>query len=119
MSRARIAMIHVVLPLVLGAGSYIVLRSWVPLLGAHRALWAGAPAVIRHHAADALWGWALGGFVSVVWLEQPRSLRVAWTLIAAGLAAAIEVLQGLSKDGARSIAQISSFRWEPCSLQRS
>jgi hypothetical protein len=94
-SRARIAMIHVALPLVLGAGSYIVLRSWVPLLGAHAALWAGAPALLRHHAADALWGWALGGFVTVVWLEQPRILRIAWTLVAAGLAAAIEVSQGV------------------------
>jgi hypothetical protein len=76
--------LHVALPLALGAASYIVFRS---------PLWSTAPHALRDHFADVAWGWSLGGFVSVMWLDQKRSHRVAWTLAAALVAASYECLQ--------------------------
>ena len=93
MNRGRLAAKHVALPLALGVASYVVLRASLPLWPAHRALWAHAPAVLRDHFADAAWGWALGGFVSVVWLGERASLRAAWVFAAAAVAAGVECLQ--------------------------
>jgi len=92
-SRLRACLIHVAMPLALGVASYVVLRSWVPIIGVHAALWTSAPSLLRDHFADAAWGWALGGFVSVMWLEEPRAYRLLWTLAAAALAAALEAMQ--------------------------
>jgi hypothetical protein len=92
-TRARIAWLHVVLPLVLGAASYVVLRSSVPLLGPHAPLWPGAPAVVRDHFADAAWAWALGAFVSTMWRGERAARRLAWTAGAALVAVLVECLQ--------------------------
>jgi hypothetical protein len=95
-SRAAAYAAMVALPLALGVASYAVLRSWVPLVGAHAALWPTAPRVLRDHFADAAWGFALGAFVSLVWLDQKRAHRLAWVAIAALAAAGIELLQSAS-----------------------
>jgi hypothetical protein len=90
---------------VLGAASYFVLRSWAPFYGAHVALWPAAPRALRDHFADAAWGWALGGFVSMMWLDQKRSHRIAWTLAAAAIAAAYEIFLGGKFDRIDLVAQ--------------
>jgi hypothetical protein len=89
-SRLRVAVIHVAIPLVLGALSYVALRSWIPILGAHAALWHSPPALLRDHFADAAWGWALGGFVSVMWQGERRTHLALWTVAAAVVAAGLE-----------------------------
>ncbi len=91
--RSLVFGVHVALPLALGAASYLVLRSWAPIVGAHAALWPAAPRALRDHFADAAWGWALGGFVSAMWLDGRRAQRLAWTLAAAFIAAGWELLQ--------------------------
>jgi len=108
-TRARIAALHVALPLALGAASYVVFRSWVPLYsahwGAHAALWPNAPRALSDHFADAAWGWSLGGFVMVVWFDQERAHRVAWTFVAASVAAAYEIFLGGRFDRVDLVAQ--------------
>lgn len=98
-SRLRIAVIHVAVPLVLGAATYVALRSWVPLIGVHGALFRSAPALLRDHFADAAWGWALGGFVSVMWLGEKRIYLALWTVAAVMLAAGLELLQAAARWG--------------------
>jgi hypothetical protein len=95
-SRAAAYVAMVAFPLALGVASYVVLRSWVPLVGAHAALWPTAPHLLRDHFADAMWGFALGAFVSLVWLDQKRAHRLAWVALAALAAAGIEFLQSTS-----------------------
>ncbi len=95
----------VALPLALGALSYVVLRSWIPLLGAHAALWPGAPRALRDHFADAMWGVSLGGFVSLVWADGSRAHRLAWVGVAALAAAGVELLQFGSFDWADLVVQ--------------
>ncbi len=89
--RAYVAM--VALPLALGAASYVVFRTWAPLVGVHAALWPTAPRVLRDHFADAMWGFALGAFVSLVWVDQKRAHRLAWVAVAVLAAASVELLQ--------------------------
>jgi hypothetical protein len=86
----------VALPLGLGVASYVVLRAWVPLLGAHAALWPTAPHALRDHFADATWGFALGAFVSLVWADAARAHRLGWIAVAALAAAGVELLQSTS-----------------------
>jgi hypothetical protein len=93
-TRGRIVALHVALPLALGVASYAVLRAEIPGLVALRApLWPDAPAALRDHFADGAWGWALGAFVSVVWLGERAPRRAAWVAAAALLAAGVECLQ--------------------------
>ena len=96
MRHARIVALHVALPLALGALSYVVLRDrWplIPPLWRSGALWKGAPAVLRDHFADAAWGWALGGFVSWMWLGEKARRRATWLAVAALVAGGVECLQ--------------------------
>ena len=93
MNRGKLAAKHVALPLALGALSYLVWRSALPMWPSHVALWKGAPAVLRDHFADGAWGWALGGFVSIVWLGERASRRAVWIGLAALVAAGVECLQ--------------------------
>lgn len=95
-SRAAAYVALVVLPLMLGVVSYVVLRSWVPLVGAHPALWPTAPRALRDHFADSMWGFALGAFVSLLWLDQKRAHRLAWVALAALAAGGFELLQSTS-----------------------
>jgi hypothetical protein len=99
-TRPQTAAIHVALPLLLGAASYIALRSWVPLVGAHAPLWPDAPAMLRDHFADAAWGWALGAFVAVMWRGERLAHRLLWTLAAIIVAAAVELVQSRGGWGA-------------------
>ena len=93
MTRTTLVALHVALPLTLGAASYVVLRARLPLLGAHAALWPTAPALLRDHFADAAWGWALGAFVSALWLGEKAARRAVWIAGAALVAAGVECLQ--------------------------
>lgn len=93
MTRTGIVALSVGLPLLLGVASYVVLRAEIPVLGAHAPLWPHAPAALRDHFADAAWGWALGAFVSAMWLGEKTSRRVVWIAGAAIVAAAVECLQ--------------------------
>jgi hypothetical protein len=86
-SRLRIAVIHVAVPLVLGAATYVALRSWVPLIGVHGALFRSAPALLRDH------------FVSVMWLGEKRIYLALWTVAAVMLAAGLELLQAAARWG--------------------
>jgi hypothetical protein len=88
------AVLHVGLPLVVGGASYLVMRSWVPLLGVHAPLWPHAPSLLRDHLADASWGWALGAFVTLMWMGERRVHRVGWTIAAASAAAMLELVGG-------------------------
>ncbi len=102
--------LHVALPLALGAASYIVLRSWAPVIGAHAPLWPHAPRMLRDHFADAAWGWALGAFVSLMWRGEKRAHRAVWIVLAACVAAGFELLQSThitlgAFDGADLVAQ--------------
>lgn len=93
MTRARIAAKHVALPLALGVLSYALLRTSVPFWPGHVAVWKTAPALLRDHFADGAWGWALGGFVAVMWLGERPSRRTLWVGAAAFVAAAVECMQ--------------------------
>ncbi len=106
--RFRIALLHVVLPLVLGSASYIVLRTWAPLIGVHAALWPHAPALVRDHFADAAWGWALGGFVAAMWVGESPKHRIVWTLAAAVVAACFELMQWRAFDAVDLVVQTSA-----------
>jgi len=77
--RALLAAVTIALPLVLGVGSYLV-RARLPL-------------VLRGHFADGAWGFALGAFVALVWMDQKSSVRALWVAGAATFAAAWECLQ--------------------------
>ena len=77
--RAVLAAATIVLPLALGIGSYVV-RARLPL-------------VLRGHFADGAWGFALGAFVALVWMDQKSSVRALWIAGAALFAAAWECLQ--------------------------
>jgi hypothetical protein len=83
----------VALPLALGILSYVVFRAWVPFVGAHAALWPTAPHALRDHFADAMWGFALGAFVSLMWSNAKRAHRLAWLGAAMLTAAGMELLQ--------------------------
>ncbi len=93
MTRGSLAAKHVALPLALGVLSYVLLRGALPLWPAHVAVWASAPSALRDHFADGAWGWALGGFVAVVWLDAPARVRWAWVSAAAVVAGGVECLQ--------------------------
>jgi hypothetical protein len=77
--KRALAAVTIVLPLVLGAGSYVV-RSRLPL-------------VLRGHFADGAWGFALGAFVALVWMNENRLVRASWIAAAAAFAAIWECLQ--------------------------
>jgi len=77
--RALLAAVTIALPLVLGVGSYLV-RARLPL-------------VLRGHFADGAWGFALGAFVALVWMDEQRSVRALWIAGAASFAAMFECLQ--------------------------
>ncbi|HEY1957024.1 MAG TPA: hypothetical protein VGH28_15500 [Polyangiaceae bacterium] len=93
MTRGKLAAKHVALPLALGALSYLVWRSALPFWPSHVALWKSAPSVLRDHFADGAWGWALGAFVSIVWLGERTPRRAAWIGVAALVAGGVECLQ--------------------------
>jgi hypothetical protein len=91
---ARRLLIFVALPLVLGAASYVLWRTYVPLLGLpHRPLWPSAPAALRDHFADAAWGFAVGAFVASIWQGGPRAIRWAWYGVGLAVCAGVECLQ--------------------------
>jgi hypothetical protein len=77
--RVVLAAVTIALPLVLGAASYAT-RARLPL-------------VLRGHFADGAWGFALGAFVALVWLDQKASHRAVWIAAAAAFAAGFECLQ--------------------------
>ena len=77
--RALLAAVTIALPLALGAASYVV-RARLPL-------------VVRGHFADGAWGFALGAFVALVWMNEKRSARALWLAGAASFAAILECLQ--------------------------
>jgi hypothetical protein len=77
--RVVLAALTIALPLVLGASSYVV-RARLPL-------------VLRGHFADGAWGFALGAFVALVWMNEKRSVRALWIAAAAAFAAMWECLQ--------------------------
>src|SRR5438270_11204667 len=77
--KGALAVGMIALPLALGAASYAV-RPWLP-----RSL--------HDHFADGAWGFALGAFVSLVWMEQKTLHRVSWIVAAASFAAGWECLQ--------------------------
>jgi hypothetical protein len=77
--RALIAAVTIVLPLALGVASYVV-RARLPL-------------VVRGHFADGTWGFALGAFVALVWMNEKPAVRASWIAAAAGFAAIWECLQ--------------------------
>jgi hypothetical protein len=77
--RAALAATTIALPLALGAASYVV-RARLPI-------------VLRGHFADGAWGFALGAFVALVWMNEKRSSRALWIAGAAALAAIYECLQ--------------------------
>ena len=77
--RAVLASMTIALPLALGAASYVV-RARLPLfMGAH--------------FADGAWGFALGAFVALVWMNEKTSARATWIAAAAAFAALWECLQ--------------------------
>ena len=78
-TRAAVAAVTIALPLALGALSYVV-RARLPL-------------ALRGHFADGAWGFALGAFVALVWMDQKASVRAAWLAGAAAFAAIYECLQ--------------------------
>ena len=77
--RVALAALTIALPLALGVLSYAV-RPRLPL-------------VVRGHFADGAWGFALGAFVALVWMDQKRSHRALWIAVAAAFAALWECLQ--------------------------
>ena len=77
--RAVLAAATIGLPLALGVVSYVV-RARLPL-------------VLRGHFADGAWGFALGAFVALVWMDQKSSVRALWIAGAAAFAAMFECLQ--------------------------
>jgi hypothetical protein len=77
--RAVLAATTIALPLALGAASYVV-RARLPI-------------VLRGHFADGAWGFALGAFVALVWMNEKRSVRALWIAAAAAFAASYECLQ--------------------------
>jgi hypothetical protein len=77
--RAVLAALTIALPLVLGAASYVVR--------------ARLPAIIGGHFADGAWGFALGAFVALVWMNERPSVRALWIASAAAFAAIFECLQ--------------------------
>jgi hypothetical protein len=77
--RAVLAATTIALPLALGAASYVV-RARLPI-------------VLRGHFADGAWGFALGAFVALVWMNEKRSVRALWIAAAAAFAALYECLQ--------------------------
>ena len=77
--RAVLAVVTIALPLALGAASYVV-RARLPL-------------ALGGHFADGAWGFALGAFVALVWMNERPSVRALWLAIAATFAAAWECLQ--------------------------
>jgi len=89
----RRLMLFVALPLFAGAVSYLIWRTDVPWMGAHRPLWPHAPALLRDHFADAAWGFAVGGLVASLWREGPRAVRAAWYGVGLAVSIGVELLQ--------------------------
>ena len=77
--RAALAAATIALPLALGAASYAVRSS--------------LPVALRGHFADGAWGFALGAFVALAWMNEKTAARAAWIAIAASFAAILECLQ--------------------------
>jgi hypothetical protein len=95
MTKGRIALVHIASPLLAGVASYVIWRAWLPFFGRHAALWPTSPGPLRAHFADAMWGWALGAFVALMWLDEKRAHRVVWVVVAAAVAAGLELFQGM------------------------
>jgi hypothetical protein len=91
--KAAVGFGMVALPLALGAASYAV-RPWLPR-------------TLHDHFADGAWGFALGAFVSLVWMDQKRAHRAMWVAAAALLAAGYEGLQ---------YTRIVGGAWDPVDL---
>jgi len=73
-------------PLTLGALTY--LRAF-----AVRGFLPRPPAWLFGHTADALWAYAVGAFVTLLWREGPERPRRAWTLAAYATVVLAEVGQ--------------------------
>jgi hypothetical protein len=74
-----LALVTIALPLGLGALSYVA-RARLPL-------------AIAGHFADGAWGFALGAFVALVWMNETPRARALWIACAAAFAAIWECLQ--------------------------
>lgn len=81
---ARRVLLHVCGPLVLGALTYV---------GGSAHLLPRPPAWALGHTADALWAYAVGAFVTLLWRDGPERPRRAWTLVAFATVVLAEVGQ--------------------------
>lgn len=102
------ALVHVVLPLVIGTLAYVAWRStdvrivtWMSRVaprgvaamqgtGASRA-----PAVILGSLPDAAWAWAFGASLALVWLGRAWREKAAWLVAGALLAVLAEIGQAI------------------------
>jgi hypothetical protein len=102
--------IHVALPLVIGGLVYVLFRKkelilfdWLSFLqldalvraarDAVAPIRSAVPSWILFNLPDALWGWALGGFMGCVWRDGNARARAAWVGAGAAMVAAFELLQ--------------------------
>jgi hypothetical protein len=102
--------IHAALPLALGGLVYVLFRKqelhlfdWLAFLHLDGVVRAGrdlvapirgaVPSWVLFNLPDALWGWALGGFMGFVWRDGSPRARAAWVGAGAAMVAAFELLQ--------------------------
>jgi hypothetical protein len=102
--------LHAALPLILGGLVYVLFRrrelvlfEWLSFLHLDEVVRAardlvapvrGAlPSWVLFNLPDALWGWALGGFMGCVWREGSPRARAVWIGLGAAMVAAFELLQ--------------------------
>ena len=105
---ARVAAVHVVVPLVIGTLTYATWRStdvrivgWMSRIaprGVAAMQGTGAsrlPAVILGSLPDAAWAWAFGAALSLVWFGRAWREKAPWLAAGALLALCAEVGQAV------------------------
>lgn len=97
-------LVHVVLPLVIGALIYVAWRAdearlvtWLPrglVHGLSHSLGAiPLPRLVIESGSDAAWGWSFGAAIALVWRDRPTRSRWVWLILGGVVAAYAEIGQ--------------------------